>query len=83
MLAFSWFVFSEIKIGVINAQKVIQETKKGKEITVKLEKLGQGKQQQVEALREEIKKLEKDVISPALNEQTREKKNLDLQNKRT
>jgi outer membrane protein len=83
MLAFSWFAFSEIKIGVINAQKVIQETKKGKEITAKLEKLGQGKQQQVEALREEIKKLEKDSVSPALNDQTREKKNSDLVNKRT
>lgn len=83
MLALSWFVFSEVKIGVINAQKVIQETKKGKEITAKLEKIGQGKQQQVEALREEIKKLEKDVVSPALNDQTREKKNLELEKKRT
>ena len=83
MLVFSWFIFSEIKIGVINAQQVIQETKKGKEITGRLEKLGQGKQKQVEALREEIKKLQKDAVSPALNDETREKKNLELQTKQT
>ena len=31
---------------------------------------------------EEIKKLEKEVLSPALNDETREKKTVDLQNKR-
>lgn len=83
VFTFTVFAFSEIKIGVINAQQVIQQTKKGKEITSRLEQLGQGKQKQVESMREEIKKLENELTSPALNTQTREKKNMALQNKRT
>ena len=83
VFTFALFVFSEVKIGVINAQQVIQQTKKGKEITSRLEQLGQGKQKKVEAMREEIKKLENELASPALNTETRDKKNMDLQNKRT
>ena len=83
VFAFSIFAFSEVKIGVINAQKVIQQTKKGKEITGRLEKIGKVKQQKVETLQEKIKKLEKELASPALNTQTREKKNMQLQTKRT
>lgn len=83
LLSFSLLVFSEVKIGVINAQKVIQQTTKGKEITARLEKLGQKKQREVENMREQIKKLENEVTSPALNDQTRNKKNMDLQQKRT
>ena len=83
LLSFSLLVFSEVKIGVINAQKVIQQTSKGKEITARLERLGQKKQKEVEAMREQIKNLEQELNSPALNAQTRDKKNLDLQRKRT
>jgi len=83
LITASLFVFSEVKIGVINAQKVIQGTKKGREITKRLEELGQGKQQRVEQMRNEIKKLENELVSPALNAETRDKKSLELSNKQT
>lgn len=83
LLSFSFLVFSEVKIGVINAQKVIQQTSKGKEITARLERLGQKKQKEVEAMREKIKKLEGELTSPALNNQTRDKKNSELLQRRT
>jgi outer membrane protein len=83
ILTMSLLILAEVKIGVINAQQVIMNTKKGKEVTARLEKLGQGKQKKVESMRREIKKLEKDLVSPALNTQTRESKTLNLQRKRT
>ena len=83
LLTVSLFVFAEVKIGVINAQKVIQETKKGREITQRLERLGQEKQQRVESLRTRIKQLEQELVSPALNAATREKKTGELTGKRT
>lgn len=81
VLVISAFAFSEVKIGVVNAQDILQKTKKGAEIQARLEKLQQGKQQKLQTLQEEIKKLEKDVLSPALNDETREKKSVELQNK--
>ena len=83
LLTVSLFVFAEVKIGVINAQKVIQGTKKGRAITQRLEKLGQDKQKQVESLRASIKQLEQELVSPALNAEARERKNTELQGKRT
>ena len=83
LIGFSFLLFSEVKIGVINAQKVIQQTSKGKEITARLEKLGQKKQKEVENMRNSIKQLENELNSPALNTQTRDKKNADLLQKRT
>jgi len=83
ILTLSLFVFAEVKIGVINAQQVIMNTKKGKEVTSRLEKLGQGKQKKVESMRSVIKKLETELASPALNTQTRESKSIQLQRKKT
>lgn len=83
ILTMSLFVFAEVKIGVINAQQVIMNTKKGKEVTSKLEKLGKGKQNKIESMRNDIKKLENDLLSPALNSQTRESKSIELQRKKT
>jgi len=75
------FVFPEIKIGVINPQKIMDNTKKGLAIQDKLEKFQKQKQQQLQTMQEEIKKLEKDLLSPALNNEAREKKNIEAQEK--
>lgn len=77
------FIYPETKIGVINPNKVISETIRGKQVREKLEKYSNGKQAQAKTMEEEIQKLEKELMSPALNNDTREKKALDLQNKRT
>ena len=81
VLVMGVFAFSEAKIGVVNAQDLLQKTKKGIEIQTRLEKLQQVKQQKLQSMQDEVKKLEKDVLSPALNDETREKKSIELQNK--
>ena len=45
--------------------------------------MGQEKQQRVETLRTRIKQLEQELVSPALNAETREKKTGELQGRRT
>lgn len=82
ILALSVFVFSEVKIGVINAQDIIAKTKKGMEVQKKLEGLQNDAQQKVDTLQNEIKQLQKDLSSPALNNDTREKKNREMEDKR-
>ncbi len=82
ILTLSFYTFAEVKIGVINAQKVIASTKRGKEIQAKLENYGKSKQKKVEAMQNEIKELEKAIQSPALNDASREKKNEELQAKK-
>ena len=82
LLTLSLFVFSEVKIGVINAQDIIEKTKKGKQVQDKLENLQKQKQQQLENLQKEIVQLQKDLESPALNRDTREKKTRELEDKR-
>ena len=83
VLLMSVYAFSEVKIGIVNAQEIFQKTKRGAQIQKELEALQQKKASELQQLQEDIKKLEKDVASPALNTATREKKSLDLQNKRT
>jgi len=83
ILVLSVFVFSQVKIGVIDAQQIIEKTKKGTQIQKKLENWQKKKQQELLTMQEEIKKLEKDVMSPALNNATRESKSLELQTKKT
>jgi len=79
----SAFAYSQVKLGVINAQEIIQKTKKGVEIQQKLDNLQKAKSQELQSLNESIKKLEQDLLSPALNNDTREKKSVELQSKRT
>lgn len=83
ILTLTLFAFSEVKIGVINAQKVIMSTKRGRQIQKKLENLGKSKQQKVQVMQAEIKNLEKALQSPALNNTAKEKKALELQVKKT
>ncbi len=82
ILTLAFYTFAEVKIGVINAQKVIASTKRGKEIQAKLENYGKSKQKKVEAMQAEIKKLEAAIQSPALNQGTRDKKTEELQAKK-
>lgn len=82
VLVMSAFAISQVKIGVVNAQEILQKTKKGIQIQKRLEQLQQQKQSKLQAMQDEVKKLEKDVMSPALNQETREKKAVELENKR-
>jgi outer membrane protein len=83
LLVAASFVYSQTKIGVINPQKVIAETIRGKQVQEKLKKLSDEKQQQIKGMEEKISKLEKDLMSPAINAETRDKKAAQLQNTRT
>lgn len=83
VLLMSVFAYSQVKIGVINAQEIIAKTKRGVAIQKKLEALQKQKTTELQTLQDEIKKLEKDLLSPALNNETRERKSVDLQTKRT
>lgn len=82
VLVLSFVAFSEVKIGVVDANEILMKTKKGVEISQRLEKLQKEKQQQLKVMQDEIKKLEKEVASPALNTETREKKAIELQGKK-
>ena len=81
ILTLSFFMFSEVKIGVINAQEIVQKTKKGLAVQQKLENLQKTKQQHLENLQNELKQLQKDLSSPALNTETREKKKREFEDK--
>jgi outer membrane protein len=82
VLTLSLFAFSEVKIGVVSGQDVLQKTKKGQSIRTKLENLGKAKQTQIENLEKEIVALQKDLSSPALNTETKEKKSRELEDKK-
>ncbi len=75
--------YAQAKIGIVNPQLVLKNSlggkafmkkmgDKDKEMTAKFQKMG-----------EEIKKLEKELASPALNNETREKKAEELRTKQT
>lgn len=82
VLSLSLFAFSEVKIGVVNGQDVIQKTKRGQSIRTRLENLGKAKQTQIENLEKDIVALQKDLNSPALNAETKEKKGRELEDKK-
>lgn len=82
LVALTTFVFAEIKIGIINPQLVLQNSVKGKEAIERLKSMQLSKQKRYENMQKEIDGLEKETMSPALNPEARDKKNLDLQNKR-
>jgi Skp family chaperone for outer membrane proteins len=83
LLALTTFIFAEMKIGIINPQIVLQNSVKGKEVIERLRSLNMTKQKKYESMQKEIETLEKDILSPALNQDSRDKKTADLQNKRT
>lgn len=77
------FIYAQTKVGVINPDEVILKTIRGKQVKQKLEKLAKEFQQKTIKKENEIKKLEKDLVSPALNSETRERKAAELQTKKT
>lgn len=82
ILTLSLYAFSEVKIGIINAQAVVENTKKGQRIQVELEALGKAKQAEMKKMQDELTLLEKEIASPALNAETRDKKTRQVQDKR-
>lgn len=82
LIALTTFVFAEIKIGIINPQVVLQNSVKGKQAIERLKTMQLSKQKKYESMQKEIDTLEKESMSPALNQESRDKKTLDLQNKR-
>lgn len=82
LVVLTTFVFAEVKIGIINPQAVLQNSTKGKAVIERLRSLNMAKQKKYEDLQKEIDSLEKEILSPALNQDALDKKNRDLQNKR-
>lgn len=80
-LALCTFAFSQSKIAVVNAQDILMKSKKGIEVGKKIEEMNNKKLAEANALQEEMKKLEKEIASPALTDDAREKKSLELANK--
>jgi outer membrane protein len=82
LVALSAFAFAEFKLGIINPQAVLQTSIKGKEAIGRLQALQSSKQKKFESNQKEIENLEKEALSPALNQEARDRKAQDLQNKR-
>lgn len=82
LLTFGLSVFSQVKIGVINSQEILQKSKKGSQTLQKLEGLKKVREQKIQTLQEELKRLDKELRSPALNAGAREKKTRQAEDKR-
>ena len=82
LLIIAGFVYSE-SIGVVNTQKVINESLRGKQAKSKLENFMKTKQNYIDNLKKQIVSLERSLNSPVLNQSAREKKALELQNLKT
>jgi outer membrane protein len=82
ILTLGVFAFSEVKVGVINAQEIMQKTKRGQQVQKKLEGMQKERQQKIISMQDGLKKLEKELSSPALNADTRSKKTREAQDKK-
>jgi len=76
------FVYSE-SIGIVDTQKVINDSIRGKQAKSKLENFMKAKQNYIDNLKKQIANVEKSLNSPVLNQSAREKKALELQNLKT
>ncbi len=74
--------YAEQKVAVVNPQKILATTIRGKQVRARLEKISEAKQVEIKKMEATIQKLEKDLMSPALNQDTREKKAAELQTHR-
>lgn len=74
---------AEVKIGVVNAQVILQNIEKGKEAAKRLEDFVKQRQSKVQTMQAEIEKLSKELANPALNADSQQKKGLELENKKT
>ena len=71
------------RFGIIDAQEVVQKTKRGQAVQRRLEGMQKQKQAQLVTAQDAIKKLEKEVLAPSLDAKTRESKSRQLQQQRT
>ena len=74
--------YSQLKIGVINSEEILVKSKKGMEFQKRLETLQRNKSKEAEGMRENLKKLEQEVMSPTLTAETRQRKSQELEVKR-
>lgn len=73
-----------LKIGFVNVGEVIEKAPQGEAALKKLEKEFGPRDREIRAMREQVKKLEDDLMKNdlALNESTRNQKEMELQDKR-
>jgi outer membrane protein len=81
LLILNLFAFSQAKIGVVNSDKIMQESKRGKQALAKLDNMNKSKQDKIQSLQNEIVTLRKELGSPALNNDTRQNKSQQLEDK--
>ena len=81
LLILNLFAFSQAKIGVVNSDKIMQESKRGKQALAKLDNMNKSKQDKIQSLQNEIVTLRKELGSPALNDNTRQNKSQQLEDK--
>lgn len=75
------YAYSETTIGVVNFGEVIAKSKKGLAVQKRLENLQKQKSQKAQTLQNQVKKLQNDLMSPAINPATRERKTEELNSK--
>lgn len=83
LIVLTTVAFAEFKLGIINPQAVLQSSTKGKEAIERLKALQLAKQKKYDTLQKEIDALQKEAMSPALNQEARDRKASELQNKQT
>jgi len=77
------FTYAQAKIGIVNSQVVLKNSIGGKAFMKKMSALDKKMTSKMQNLTMEIKKLEKELGSPALNSATKEKKAELLREKQT
>lgn len=82
LLAMGTATFSQVKVGVIDSHVILEKSQKGKHLQKAMHKLTLEKQDQMRAMQKTIAKLEKELRSLSLDSATRERKNIEYQNKK-
>lgn len=80
---FASFMSAQVKVGVVNANKIIMNIEKGKSASRSLNDFIQETQKKAKAIQDEIDAISKELTNPALNDATRRQKAAVLDQKRT
>jgi len=83
MIMLTGLTLAADKIGYVNPADILQNSIKGKEVVSRLKSLSDNNQKKLDAMQAELDKLQKEAMSPALTADVREKKAVEIQNKRT
>lgn len=80
-LVFSFSAMSEVKVGIVNIQKIIASVKEGKSVNKTLEKSYKSKQKLLKVKEESIKKMQEDFKKQnlVLSEKAKAKKAMEIQ----